>query len=57
MMNTDPVIANQSSEQLAENRAENRDELIREFVGQILITTVSNLPGSGPGQALPGHST
>lgn len=32
MMNTDPVIANQSSEQLAENRAENRDELIREFV-------------------------
>ena len=32
MMNTDPVIANQSSEQLAESRAENRDELIREFV-------------------------
>ena len=31
-MKTDPAISTQSSEELAESRAENRDELIKEFV-------------------------
>ncbi len=32
MMQTDPAIATQSADELAENRAESRDELLKEFV-------------------------